>query len=45
VGRIVLHLFQVNQHNALASADQICSALQLINFAQDLGQDTERGRC
>ena len=45
VGRIVLHLFGVRADPALASSDQICTALQLINFAQDIGQDTERGRC
>lgn len=39
VGRLMLHLFdQANEKN-LALSDGICSALQLINFYQDLSQD------
>lgn len=45
VGRIVLQLFSVTDPLAHRQSDRVCSALQLINFAQDIGQDTARGRC
>jgi hydroxysqualene synthase len=44
VGRLLLHLYAVEDAPALAQSDAICSALQLINFWQDLGIDTARGR-
>jgi squalene synthase HpnC len=44
VGRLLLHLYGVAQADALAQSDAICSALQLINFWQDLGVDVPRGR-
>ncbi len=44
VGRLLLHLYGVNEAQALAQSDCICSALQLINFWQDLSQDLPRGR-
>ena len=44
VGRLLLHLYGISDANSLAQSDQICSALQLINFWQDLGLDTQRGR-
>jgi squalene synthase HpnC len=44
VGRLLLHLYGVNDGVALAQSDAICSALQLINFWQDLRQDIPRGR-
>jgi hydroxysqualene synthase len=44
VGRLLLHLYSVNSAEALRQSDAICSALQLINFWQDLGLDTQRGR-
>ena len=44
VGRLLLHLYGVSDAQALAQSDQICTALQLINFWQDLGQDIARGR-
>jgi squalene synthase HpnC len=44
VGRLLLHLYGVDQPDALAQSDAICSALQLINFWQDLSQDIPRGR-
>lgn len=44
VGRLLLHLYGVNDDIALAHSDAICSALQLINFWQDLGQDLHRKR-
>jgi len=44
VGRLLLHLYGVTDAEALAQSDAICSALQLINFWQDLRQDIPRGR-
>lgn len=44
VGRLLLHLYDVHDPVALAESDAICSALQLINFWQDLGVDVPRGR-
>lgn len=44
VGRLLLHLHGVDDAQALAHSDAICSALQLINFWQDLSQDIPRGR-
>lgn len=44
VGRLLLHLYGVRDAQALAQSDAICSALQLINFWQDLGLDVARGR-
>lgn len=39
VGRLLLHLFNQADDKNLALSDGICSALQLINFYQDLAQD------
>lgn len=44
VGRLLLHLYGVTDADSLRRSDAICSALQLINFWQDLGVDTRRGR-
>lgn len=44
VGRLLLHLYGVQDAEALAQSDAICSALQLINFWQDLSVDLPRGR-
>jgi squalene synthase HpnC len=44
VGRLLLHLYGVQGSQQLQQSDDICSALQLINFWQDLGIDTARGR-
>jgi squalene synthase HpnC len=44
VGRLLLHLYGVDDARALAQSDAICSALQLINFWQDLSVDLPRGR-
>ena len=44
VGRLLLHLYGVNDAKSLAESDCICSALQLINFWQDAGEDLARGR-
>ena len=44
IGRLLLHLCGVNESEALRQSDAICSALQLINFWQDLSRDLPRGR-
>jgi len=44
VGRLLLHLYGVQGPLQLNQSDDICSALQLTNFWQDLSVDTRRGR-
>ncbi len=44
VGRLLLHLYGVSDATSLQHSDHICSALQLINFWQDLSVDIPRGR-
>jgi hydroxysqualene synthase len=44
VGRLLLHMYGVTGEKDLAASDAICSALQLINFWQDLSKDIPRGR-
>ncbi|MDY0106736.1 MAG: squalene synthase HpnC [Giesbergeria sp.] len=44
VGRLLLHLYGVHSAQALQESDAICTALQLINFWQDLSVDLPRGR-
>ena len=44
IGRLLLHLYQVKGSESLAQSDCICTALQLINFWQDLSIDIPRGR-
>ena len=44
VGRLLLHLVQVQDAESLAMSDAICTALQLINFWQDLSVDLPRAR-
>lgn len=44
VGRLLLHLYGITDGAALRQSDAVCSALQLINFWQDLGVDGPRGR-
>ncbi len=44
VGRLVLHLYGVTDATSLEQSDHICTALQLINFWQDLSTDIPRGR-
>ncbi|MDH5785761.1 MAG: squalene synthase HpnC [Chromatiales bacterium] len=45
VGRLLLHLSGNDSEENLQLSDSICSALQLINFYQDLAQDfDENGR-
>ena len=45
IGRLLLHLVGVHDRAALAQSDAVCTALQLINFWQDLSIDLPRGRC
>ena len=45
IGRLLLHLYRVDDEHSLSQSDSICSALQLINFWQDLSVDLPRGRC
>ena len=44
VGRLVLHLFGRTEPEHLAQSDCICSALQLINFWQDVAVDWQKAR-
>jgi squalene synthase HpnC len=44
IGRLLLHLAGVGERESLAQSDAVCSALQLINFWQDLSIDLPRGR-
>ena len=44
VGRLMLHLYGVNDADSRRRSDAICTALQLTNFWQDLGVDMRRGR-
>lgn len=44
VGRLLLHLYGVQDDRSLHESDCICTALQLINFWQDLSVDLPRGR-
>ena len=44
VGRLVLHLFGRTEPVHLEQSDCICSALQLINFWQDVAVDWQKGR-
>jgi len=45
VGRLLLQLHGIRHGDAVYCSDKICSALQLINFWQDLSIDLPRGRC
>ena len=44
VGRLLLHLYKFSDPQSLEQSDCICTALQLINFWQDLGVDISHGR-
>lgn len=44
VGRLVLSLFGYHDPERKRLSDHICTALQLVNFLQDLGPDIARGR-
>ncbi len=45
IGRLLLHLYGIQDARSLQQSDAICTALQLINFWQDLSVDGPRGRC
>ena len=44
IGRLLLHLHGIDDPLLLRCSDAVCSALQLINFWQDLSLDVPRGR-
>ena len=44
VGRLLLCLYGVSDEKSLAQSDGICTALQLINFWQDVAVDWHKGR-
>jgi hydroxysqualene synthase len=44
IGRLLLHLYGIDDPSSLRQSDAICTALQLINFWQDLSVDLPRGR-
>lgn len=44
VGRILLHIFGQTDSRQLALSDGICSALQLVNFWQDVAIDLKKDR-
>jgi squalene synthase HpnC len=44
VGRLLLHLYGISDEASLAQSDQVCTALQLINFWQDVSRDVPRAR-
>lgn len=44
IGRLLLHLYGIDDERSLRQSDAICTALQLINFWQDLSVDLPRDR-
>lgn len=44
IGRLLMHLYGIGDERSLQQSDAICSALQLINFWQDLSVDLPRDR-
>lgn len=44
VGRLMLHLYGVTDRVSMSQSDAICTALQLINFMQDVKIDWHKGR-
>ena len=44
VGRLMLHLYGVTDSVSMSQSDAICTALQLINFMQDVKIDWHKGR-
>jgi squalene synthase HpnC len=44
VGRLLLHLFKRTSERELEQSDAVCTALQLINFWQDVPIDYAKGR-
>jgi len=45
VGQLVLALFGYRDQERIGWSNDICTALQLINFLQDAGEDLRNGRC
>jgi squalene synthase HpnC len=44
VGRLILELFDIRNEDAIKYSDDICTALQLTNFLQDVSIDCKKGR-
>jgi squalene synthase HpnC len=44
VGELVLHVFEAGTPDRIALSDRVCTALQLIEHWQDVGEDASRGR-
>jgi squalene synthase HpnC len=44
IGELVLRIFQAATHDRLALSNQVCSALQLVEHWQDVGEDYGNGR-
>jgi phytoene synthase len=44
VGRLLLHLFKRTNERDLRASDAICTALQLVNFWQDIGVDYQKDK-
>ena len=44
IGRLMLHLYRAASDENLSQSDEICSALQLINFWQDVALDYRKDR-
>jgi len=44
VGELVLRVFRQADAQSIAWSDQICTALQIVEHLQDIGEDHERGR-
>jgi squalene synthase HpnC len=44
VGELVLHVFGVATPETIALSDPICTALQLVEHSQDVGEDYRNGR-
>jgi squalene synthase HpnC len=44
IGRLLLHLHRRNSPDNVVRSDAICTALQLVNFWQDVALDCKKGR-
>ncbi|AWB32614.1 squalene synthase HpnC [Orrella marina] len=44
VGRLMLHLFRQTDRDSLVQSDAVCTALQRVNFLQDVAIDWRKGR-
>ncbi len=44
IGRLLLHLYGQATEDKLRQSDAVCSALQLLNFLQDIRQDYQENR-